>query len=43
MVIEPFAPDKRKKGGGREASPFFDSHVRLGAVHRSAAPWPPTG
>ena len=34
---------KRKKGGGREASPFFDSSVRLGAVHRSAAPWPPTG
>ena len=34
---------KRKKGGGREASPFFKSSVRLGAVHRSAAPWPPTG
>ena len=32
-----------KKGGGREASPFFKSSVRLGAVHRSAAPWPPTG
>ena len=32
-----------KKGGGREASPFFNSGVRLGAVHRSAAPWPPTG
>ena len=25
------------------ASPFFKSSVRLGAVHRSAAPWPPTG
>jgi hypothetical protein len=34
---------KRKKGGGREASPFCSSSVRLGAVHRSAAPWPPTG
>ena len=32
-----------KKGGGREASPFCSSSVRLGAVHRSAAPWPPTG
>ena len=32
-----------QKGGGREASPFSDSGVRLGAVHRSAAPWPPTG
>ena len=32
-----------QKGGGREASPFFKSSVRLGAVHRSAAPWPPTG
>ena len=32
-----------KKGGGREASPFFSPLRRLGAVHRSAAPWPPTG
>ena len=36
-------PVNAKKGGGREASPFFSSSVRLGAVHRSAAPWPPTG
>lgn len=32
-----------KKGGGREASPFLQVIRRLGAVHRSAAPWPPTG
>ena len=32
-----------QKRGGREASPFFNSGARLGAVHRSAAPWPPTG
>ena len=25
------------------ASPLLSSSVRLGAVHRSAAPWPPTG
>ena len=34
---------RRKKGGGLEASPFFSPLRRLGAVHRSAAPWPPTG
>ena len=41
LVLQLFI--KRKKGGGREASPFCSSSVRLGAVHRSAAPWPPTG
>ena len=41
LVLQLFI--KRKKGGGREASPFFKSSVRFGAVHRSAAPWPPTG
>ena len=32
-----------KKGGGREASPLLKVIRRPGAVHRSAAPWPPTG
>lgn len=41
--LEPRLDINAKKGGGREASPFFSSGARLGAVHRSAAPWPPTG
>ena len=31
-----------KKGRPR-GLPFLSSSARLGAVHRSAAPWPPTG
>ena len=31
------------KRGRPRGLPLLHSHVRLGAVHRSAAPWPPTG
>ena len=34
---------KRKKGGRPRGLPLFKVIRRPGAVHRSAAPWPPTG
>lgn len=34
---------KRKKRGRPRGLPLLHSRWRLGAVHRSAAPWPPTG
>ena len=36
------SPVTQKRGRPR-GLPLLHSHVRLGAVHRSAAPWPPTG
>ena len=32
-----------QKRGRPRGLPLLSSSVRLGAVHRSAAPWPPTG
>ena len=42
-VIESFTPRKRKKRGRPRGLPLLQVIRRLGAVHRSAAPWPPTG